>query len=435
MKSVRRVWAAILALGVAAPATAQFDEEFGGPSAYLDKGRFYVSPMFSYVLADNDRGTEDGFGGSLAIGRKITSGMTLELIGHYMQMDPDGRGNLADNGTFKLYAAGIGAMIFPVRQLPNLYGRLNLMRGSGQNHPGVIVNYDSTVFDSGIGYLFAISPRIALRAEALYRMDHHNRRLAGLPSNNAKDFYDGVFSLGLVVPLGTRETEPLDPDSDGDGVPDSLDQCPGTPPGVVVDATGCPLDSDGDGVPDYLDQCPDTPAGVQVDAVGCPIDSDGDGIPDYLDECPNSPRGAQVMADGCALEGDCRRPRPGEEVDERGCAVGGFILKGVKFEFDSDRLTEEAKRILDRVAETLNAYPEIDVDVEGHTDFIGSDAYNLGLSERRALAVKNYLISRGVAAERMTPIGYGRSRPIADNSTEEGREENRRVELKPRKDF
>ena len=225
-------------------------------------------------------------------------------------------------------------------------------------------------------------------------------------------------------------------DADGDGVPDYLDKCPSTPRGVKVDANGCPsADTDGDGVPDYLDKCPNTPPGTKVGPDGCPLDSDGDGIPDAQDECPHSPAGAKVLPNGCALKGDCRTPRPNEQVDKNGCAVEhNFILKGVNFEFDSDRLTEDAKLILNQVGETLQAYPEVEVDVEGHTDFIGTDAYNLGLSEKRAKAVKAYLTGRGVKPGRMTPIGYGKSRPIDSNETEEGREKNRRVELKVKSD-
>ena len=220
-------------------------------------------------------------------------------------------------------------------------------------------------------------------------------------------------------------------DSDGDGVPDYLDKCPGTPKGTRVGADGCStLDSDGDGIPDDLDKCPATPAGVAVGPDGCPLDSDGDGVPDYLDECPHSPPGAKVLPNGCALTGDCRKPRPGEQVDANGCAVDkNFILKGVKFEFDSDRLTEEAKRILVQVAQTLQAYPNVNVEVEGHTDSIGSDAYNLGLSERRSISVKKFLSEQGVIGKRMTPVGYGKTRPIDSNETEVGRENNRRVEL------
>lgn len=251
-------------------------------------------------------------------------------------------------------------------------------------------------------------------------------------------------------------------DSDGDGVPDHLDQCPGTPAGVKVDGRGCPLDSDGDGVPDYLDQCPGTPPGTAVDAQGCPIkdsdgdgipdnldkcpnsdpriavgpdgcplDSDGDGIPDYLDECPKTPPGLKVLPNGCALVGDCRTPRPGEPVDANGCALDQrFVLRGVKFEFDSDRLTRPSEIILNDVADTLSAYPDVNVETQGHTDSLGTDAYNLGLSERRANSVKRYLASRGVNGARLRPVGYGEAAPIADNATAEGQEENRRVEFR-----
>lgn len=220
-------------------------------------------------------------------------------------------------------------------------------------------------------------------------------------------------------------------DSDNDGVPDNLDKCPGTPAGAIVDANGCEPDGDGDGVPDRLDRCPDTPPGEKVGPNGCPNDSDGDGVPDDQDECPNTPAGAKVLANGCALKGDCRTPRPGEEVDQNGCAIDQvFILRGVNFEFDSDRLTPEAKEILKQVAQTLQAYPDVNVEIAGHTDSIGTDAYNLGLSEKRSIAVKSFLSGQGVNAGRMTPNGYGESQPIDSNETEEGRAKNRRVELR-----
>ena len=138
-----------------------------------------------------------------------------------------------------------------------------------------------------------------------------------------------------------------------------------------------------------------------------------------------------MLPDGCALEGDCRTPRPGEAVDDNGCALDKrFILKGVKFEFDSDRLTEPSKDILNDVADTLAFYPKISVEVAGHTDNVGTDAYNLGLSERRSNAVKRYLVGRGIQGERLRPLGYGETAPIETNDSEQGREENRRVEFK-----
>lgn len=181
-------------------------------------------------------------------------------------------------------------------------------------------------------------------------------------------------------------------------------------------------------------KCPNVPAGISpdmLDADGCPLDNDGDGIPDYLDECPHSPSGAKVLPNGCALKNDCRKPHSDEKVDENGCALDKtFILTGVKFDFDSDRLTPESKIILNDVAETLKSNPEIKVEVAGHTDDIGTDAYNLGLSEHRANTVKTYLESRGVEGTRMMPVGYGKTMPIDTNGTDAGRENNRRVEFK-----
>jgi outer membrane protein OmpA-like peptidoglycan-associated protein/opacity protein-like surface antigen len=294
-------------------------------------------------------------------------------------------------------------------------------------------DYKSQQFGIGLKYLFG----------------EHGRDVKDSDGDGVPDYMDNCPNTPKGVAVDAHGC-PLD--ADGDGVPDYLDKCPDTPKGVRVDSIGCPLDSDGDGVPDYLDKCPNTPKGMQVDATGCPVkkckdlpagipasaigpdgcplDSDGDGVPDYLDECPHTPAGAKVLPNGCALKGDCRTPKPGEAVDANGCAAShNFILKGVKFEFDSNRLTEAAKLILNQVAETLSAYPDINVDVEGHTDYIGSDSYNMSLSERRADAVKDYLMTRGVEGTRMTPIGYGKTRPIASNETEEGREQNRRVEL------
>jgi len=247
---------------------------------------------------------------------------------------------------------------------------------------------------------------------------------------------DGVLDVNDKCP-GTPRGVAVDAtgcplDSDGDGIPDYLDRCPGTPAGTKVDDRGCPFtDADGDGIPDYLDKCPDSPKGIPVGPDGCPLDSDGDGIPDYLDDCPNTPPGLKVLPNGCALVGDCRKPRPGEAVDAKGCAIDKrFILRGVKFEFDSDKLTKPSEKILIDVAETLKSYPTVKVDVEGHTDDVGTDAYNQSLSERRANVVKKFLAERGAVGANLKPVGFGESVPIDTNGTEAGRDNNRRVEFK-----
>jgi OOP family OmpA-OmpF porin len=196
-------------------------------------------------------------------------------------------------------------------------------------------------------------------------------------------------------------------DSDGDGVFDDVDQCPNTPKGVQVDEKGCPIDSDGDGVADYLDKCPNTPRGVQVDKNGCALDTDGDGIPDYLDKCPNTPKGAKV--------------------NDRGC----WILKGLSFDTAKWDIKPSQYPILDDVVRILKRNPSLRIEIQGHTDNRGAAEYNRKLSEKRAQAVMEYLLKKGISSARLTAAGYGFSRPVATNTTAAGRAKNRRVELKP----
>ena len=165
------------------------------------------------------------------------------------------------------------------------------------------------------------------------------------------------------------------------------------------------LDSDGDGVPDDRDKCPGTPAGVAVDADGCPADSDGDGVPDYKDKCPNTPKGASVNAQGC------------------------WSLSSISFDFDSATIRADAYPELNSIVTILRKNPAMRVTLEGHTDSIGSERYNLGLSQRRARSVMNYLVRKNISASRLSAVGFGESRPIASNATEAGRAANRRVDL------
>jgi len=244
------------------------------------------------------------------------------------------------------------------------------------------------------------------------------------------------------TPAGARvDAQGCELDSDGDGVVDRLDKCPGTSRGARVDAQGCELDSDGDGVVDRLDRCPNTPAGARVDAQGCELDSDGDGVVDRLDRCLGTPAGARVDAQGCEPDSDgdgvvdrldqCPNTPRGDKVDARGCTLASTIqLKGVNFDNDSAAIRADARAILDEAAATLKRYPQIRVEVAGHTDSQADDAYNQALSQRRAQAVVDYFMQQGIEAGRLTAKGYGEAQPIADNATAEGRAGNRRVELR-----
>jgi OOP family OmpA-OmpF porin len=166
-------------------------------------------------------------------------------------------------------------------------------------------------------------------------------------------------------------------------------------------------DSDGDGVYDEDDKCPDTPAGVKVDADGCSLDTDGDGVPDYLDKCPGTPAGAKVNPMGC------------------------WVLGDLLFDFDKAVIKPAGYPELDKVLNVLNNNPNMKVVLQGHTDSIGTDAYNQQLSLKRAKAVKAYLLNKGISEGRLKCEGFGESQPAASNKTDFGRSLNRRVQLMP----
>lgn len=366
-----------------------------------------------------------------------------------------------------------------------LHGRLSLVQPAGEHvavHIGAGYTYslyrrDADLSDHGATGNAGI--RLGLGGVTAIRIDAYVDYIPS-PDNGVGDNWNWGFQPGLTFLLGSRvggvrdrdrDGVPDDVDecrntpagdrvdargctirdSDGDGVFDDTDACADTPAGEQVDARGCPLpkDADGDGVNDDLDQCADTPAGDQVDARGCslPKDADGDGVNDDADQCANTPAGEQVDARGCPLpkdrDGDgvnddadrCPSTPAGVRVDAEGCQIlfeeakKTLILEGVNFEIGKATLTPESQAILDGVAESLVANEEIRVQVSGHTDNTGGRALNQRLSRARAEAVRQYLVDHGVAAERLTAIGFGPDRPVASNRTAEGRAQNRRVEL------
>ena len=213
-------------------------------------------------------------------------------------------------------------------------------------------------------------------------------------------------------------------DSDGDGVFDGLDQCEDTPAGATVDAYGCPRDSDGDGVLDGLDACADTPAGATVNTRGCPSDSDGDGVFDGLDKCPGTDANLQVDVEGC--------PIAVTEVEVQLLDTGTITTNNIVFASGSSEIDPASKDILAEIGETLTRWPELRVEIGGHTDDTGRASFNQRLSEQRAQAVLDYLLAGfpGIQSAQYSVKGYGEEGPVADNATAEGRAANRRVEFK-----
>ena len=241
-------------------------------------------------------------------------------------------------------------------------------------------------------------------------------------------------------------------DTDKDGVPDYRDDCPNTLPEAAnfVDEHGCDKDSDGDGVPDYMDKCPNTleEAYNYIDENGCPLDTDQDGVPDYKDKCPRTVEAARQHVDTCGCDKDSDLDGVPDYKDEcpyvagvkenKGCpqikrAVTTLLKKamtGIQFETGKAVIVKKSYPILDEVAKVFKENPTYIVEVQGHTDNVGNAEVNKNLSQKRAQAVRDYLIKAGVDANRMTANGYGSEMPIDDNKTKAGRAKNRRVEFK-----
>lgn len=229
------------------------------------------------------------------------------------------------------------------------------------------------------------------------------------------------------------------PDRDGDTVIDKLDQCPD----VFGDAqyNGCP-DTDGDGVPDHEDACPDE-AGLK-EFNGCP-DTDGDGIADAQDECPEE--AGPKANNGCpwpdsdgdgVFDKDDECPEVAGPASNKGCPeVKEEHIKqlndyGKTILFNTGKFTfqEKSYAVLDNMAKVMNQFPNAKFAIEGHTDNTGTDKINDPLSNDRANAVREYLISKGISASRLSSQGFGSKKPIDDNKTAAGRANNRRTEIK-----
>ncbi len=265
------------------------------------------------------------------------------------------------------------------------------------------------------------------------------------------------FALVTLSPKAGAAAPKLAKDSDGDGIPDAEDTCPkqAEDQDGFEDVDGCPdLDNDQDGIRDDLDKCPNQTEDLDgfQDADGCPdLDNDGDGIADIKDRCPNQPEDMDGFkdqdgcpdldndGDGIADNKDRCPDEPGPESNN-GCpsaAVGPTITatkiemhQKIFFATGKATLKPASMQLLDKVADLLKQNPQVKlIRIEGHTDSRGNPKRNLVLSQRRAEAVRQYLISKGVAPDRLQAVGYGDSRPIAPNDTRKGRAANRRVEF------
>ena len=249
----------------------------------------------------------------------------------------------------------------------------------------------------------------------------------GCPMDGDGDgVYDGLDQCPDTPRGATVDARGCPADDDNDHVWNGIDQCPNTPVGAVVDERGCPKDSDNDGVPDGIDQCADTPQGVAVDARGCPQmkDADQDGVPDDRDLCPNTPANVKVDKDGCPIE---LSDREVELLDK-----GRITEREIHFATAKWDILPESHPVLDAIGNILIQWPRLVIEIGGHCDARGSDAYNLDLSQKRSQAVMAYLLDKFPQLDRskFSAKGYGERQPVASNKTVEGMAQNRRVEFK-----
>jgi len=331
----------------------------------------YVSLIGTYLMPEGD-GLKATPTGTIAAGFR-RDWYAVEFGGSFEHM------KTRDGGGFVQYGGSINGLVFPFTNadhhfLRGLYGVVEFGGQQNRNYPSSAgpQKFLTITYAGGLGNLLPFSfgrYEFALRTEALYR---YANRAAAVNEPNGDIPVPGYFrtlviNVGLQLPLGLKPRPvPVTPEPAAAVVPAEETLPPPPPP-------------------------PPAPP-------------------------PPPP---------------CKTPAPGEKISLAGCGTGDMIvLHGVNFEFNKATLTPNAKTILDNVGEELVTYPAIKVEIDGHTDGKGSASYNQRLSQRRADAARDYLVSKGVAAERMTAEGFGASQPVASNDTDEGRELNRRVALK-----
>ncbi len=334
--------------------------------------KYEITPMLGGTYTEGNLDLERNYAnGGLALGFNLDDSMFDQVELGFLRSLEDvdyTKGNNDDTGITRIFANLVKE--YGLTSSTSLYALI----GAGvelfdnekyDNEDGLFGNY-------GIGIKYKISDMVSLKADVrhLIETDHGDNNL--------------LYTVGLAIPFGKKAA----------------------PAPVPAPVEPKPMDSDNDGVIDSLDQCPNSAPGVVVDAKGCEVDSDMDGVVDSKDKCPNTPKGNIVDADGCSLKVDLN----------------------INFETDSAVISNQYDSRIKKFADFMKAFPSVKGKIEAHTDSVGSDAYNQKLSERRAASAVKAIEAQGVEASRLNAVGYGEMNPKASNETAEGRAENRRVE-------
>jgi OOP family OmpA-OmpF porin len=389
----RKALCALIALSLSGAAvTAAHAQDFGN---------WYIAPRIGADFSDSDRNTDTSVWGGIGAGVWVNPNLAIDFEYTINNADFSGGNGFRSGHEWESVGLGVSGRWFFGDQgsqwRPYIMVGLGALRHAAYSG----VNLEAAGFNNngwepmatvGGGIQWNLSERLALRGEIAARYDHDNNtenNLAeafgligpgpGQVSKRQSGFVDGIASVGLVYSFGGPAAPPPPPP-------------PAAAPPAAPDCHA--LDDDHDGVNNCDDRCPDTPAGTVVGPDGCP---------------------QKVVIDLRGVNFKFDRPKTGEHNIEPTLQLP----------------TADSIAILDQAIDALKRYPEIKVELDGHTDSIGTDAYNQKLSERRAQIVNDYLTSHGVDPSRITAVkGFGETQPIDTNATKEGRARNRRTEMK-----
>jgi OmpA-OmpF porin, OOP family len=368
-----------------------------GVFAEIKPGTINITPSLGSYKVDGGLHYSSGMDWGIGVGLNLSDELGSEF--NFNAVDSRNGGH---DGKILLYRFDL---LFHLSGLPldNLVPYVSVGTGFtsyNNNGLGNQKQYD-LIFDPGLGLKYYLKKYLALRGDARYILD-----------STGKDLHHNfLYNAGLTFEFGLDDEE-LKVEAPVEPIKQEL--CPPAPAGCV-EVDWCKKDSDGDGVPDCIDKCPGTPPGCPVDKNGCPADTDGDGVLDCLDKCPDTPKGIKVDANGC--------PPAAEQ--------GAIIFRNILFDFGKSNVKPESFAILDQVVEYLLTNTGVKMEIQGHTDNKGTAEFNMKLSYKRADSVRKYLVGKGIAPDRLKVSGFGFGKPVVPNDSDENRTRNRRVEFKP----
>ena len=435
----------VILLGLTAVSTAQESATstsstakiFGGRAQYrtwsLGFNAGSISPRVLTIIENDYSNNHQNFGYGVSLRKQLSTNFGLEFgfLGGKLSADNSSENSANTNKSFETNLNWSTSFMGVIKLLNVDFLKreknLNLLLKAGYGWTGtksvVITNTNTSVASKaprqsfvpiGVSTKFKVSNAVNFDLGYnvyFYDGDGLDGTIAGITQNDKFGYlYTGLeFSLGAktkpnldwVNPIGLMYDELKDPALRKEV--EFLKQRVST-----LEAADLLKDSDGDGVADKLDKCPNTEAGIKVDGAGCPLDTDNDGVPDSKDSCPTEKGTAEF--NGC----------PGSPVSS---------ANAIQFEFNSSVLKTSSYPVLDQLSNDLRSKVILKVELGGHASEEGTTDYNLQLSKDRANAVKTYLVNSSVPASKIVTKGFGETRPVASNTTEEGRQLNRRVEI------